>query len=200
MLTEDRALLIARLLAFGVVGLGVLSLLTSFYFMSGTRIVGQTLPANGGTVGPFTIDQPNTVLRVSVRQNVPLPPGYATNRGSWSFIGGEVLDEDEEYLFGFGGELWSETGYDDSRWTEYDNEYSINVTLPEAGVFYIEFLVEAAGDVQLSPIQVAIEKLPGSSIPHFVLGIGLILLGLLMRLVVTNAFQSSLSAVMEDGT
>lgn len=186
-----------------VLGVGVVSLLTAAWFTAGERLLVDRLPPEGGVVGPIQITEPNTVLEVKVRQSLNLPGGssYGT-RSTWSFVSGEVLDAEQEYLFGFGDELWKESGYDGTYWTESKDDYEVKVTIPESGTFYLGFTTElpqigrAAGGSP-GPIAVRVERKRGSAIPHFVFGICAILLGLLMRFFASKAVQSSFAEVME---
>lgn len=185
---QESATNIARFTSIGIVILGVLSLLTSLYFTTQRQVLQQTLPATGGSVGPFEVKSAGTVLEVVVVQSLTLPPGSNTaTRGVWSFVSGEVTDDDDEYLFGFGGELWKESGYDGSYWTEEDRDYAIKLTMPEAGQFFLEFSSEAPFGATVGPMRVTVHQLRGSAIPHFVLGIALVLLGLMLRLLVSKA-------------
>lgn len=163
-----------RAIAIITLGFGVLSLVTGLVFsVVGTRLANATLPAEGGRVGPVVVERANTVLDVEVYQ-----PFRADG---WSYVEAEVQDEEGEYLFGFGEELWAESGYDGGSWHEEKNDYDLNVTIPEPGTYYLAFTAQAAG-VQYggySPAietRVTVEKKIGSSLPFLVAGI-LALLG-----------------------
>lgn len=197
---------LARLASLVIIGVGIVSLLTAAYFNSGDRLAFESLPANGGTVGPITITDPGTVLQVTVKQPQTLPTrrssrGFGsygtTSNSTWTFVEGEVLDEDEQYLFGFGEELWKETGYDGSYWTESYDEFDLKVTIPDPGTYYLGFTTQVAPGSSPGTMQVRVDRMRGSAIPHFVFGIVAILLGLLLRFMTSNAVASSMSEVME---
>ncbi|HJL14832.1 MAG TPA: hypothetical protein RMH99_04200 [Sandaracinaceae bacterium LLY-WYZ-13_1] len=181
-------------------GIGVISLLTAAYFTTGERVLSERLPPNGGMVGPIQIAEPNTVLNIHVNQSLNLPSGrssFGTN-STWSFVSGEVLDAEQEYLFGFGGELWKESGYDGTHWTESKDDYELKVTIPDAGTFFLEFSTELPpGATNPGEIRVAIEKKRGSAIPHFIFGIVAILLGLIMRFFASKAVQTTMGMSTE---
>ncbi|CAN7668849.1 hypothetical protein ASC89_27510 [Devosia sp. Root413D1] len=122
-------------------------------------------------VGPFTIARPGQSIWVSVKANLPV--------NSWVFIEGELLDARQNYLMGFGSELWHETGYDDGPWDETDNNYNLNLTIPEAGEFYLNFKTQ--GELRPERIEVNIRRTRGSNIPHLIFGIVTLLAGLVMN-------------------
>jgi len=181
-------------------GVGVVSLATAAWFTTGEPVFSDQLPPEGGIIGPIQVPAPDTVLEVGIQQRLNLPSGrsaFGTN-STWSFVSGEVLDAEQEYLFGFGGELWKERGYDGSYWTEAKDDYSLKVTIPDAGAFYLSFTVEAPPSASPGPITVSVDRMRGSAIPHFVFGVCALLLGLLMRLFASKTVQSSMSGAMEE--
>jgi hypothetical protein len=123
----------------------------------------RRLDASGGLVGPITVQEDGSVLQIEVRQN----PGNQ----SWSFVGGEVLDAGKNYLFGFGDEMWHETGYDsDGRWSETKNSYDIKVRLPQ-GQYYLNFSGEKQPGSNPGSVRVTVEEKLGSSIPFWILAL-----------------------------
>ena len=174
--------------------IGVVSLLTAAYFTTSKRFLTDRLPSTGGIVGPLEITEAGTVLEIRVDQALNLSGGRRSfgTRSTWSFVSGEVLDAEQEYLFGFGDELWKESGYDGTYWTEAKDDYELKVTMPEAGTYYLEFTTELpqigrAARGSAGPIVVRIDRATGSAIPHLMLGIALILGGLVMRLFASGA-------------
>lgn len=107
-------------------------------------------------LGPIKVKSPNSVYWIDVKQSIPM---YA-----WSSVSVEVLDEDEEYLMGFGDEFWAESGYDsDGSWSETYNDYRGRITLPEAGTYYLGLEVESMQGVS-TPISVKVYPKRGSTI------------------------------------
>lgn len=132
----------------------------------GATTSGQTvkrdLPETGGEVGPIPVDKANTVYEVKVVHN--------TSDQSYRFIEGTLLDRNKEYLFGFGDEMWQESGYDDGYWSERDNDFTVKVTIPEPGAYYFKFNSEGSSNSGRE-IKVKISRLNGSSLPHLWMGI-----------------------------
>lgn len=111
------------------------------------------------------------------------------DRQSWAFIQGEVQNATGDYLFSFGDELWHESGYDsDGAWTDYKRDYSIDITFPEPGEYYLKFRYESGLMGAFAPvdtvagIKVLVFAKPGSSIPHLIFGIITLLAGVIMQI------------------
>ncbi len=158
----------------------------------GTVDVEEMLPAEGGVVGPITIDDAGTVLSVNVQQRIDDAGGTFAR---WSFIMVSLLSEDQRYLTGFGGELWHEAGYDDGYWEQAKTQFDTKLTIPRAGTYFFRF--ETESDVppsELSRIAVGIESNLGSSLPFHVAGILGLLLGggmwLMARVRSVNTLES----------
>lgn len=119
-------------------------------------------------VGPFRINKAGVVLSVAIKASLP--------DQSWAFVEAELLDDDKDYLFSFGNELWSESGYDDGGpWHESDDSYVMKLTIPQAGAYYIN--IKTQGTVTPQPINVRVSRRLGSSIPHFAFGVIALLIG-----------------------
>lgn len=152
----------------GVIFLGYAALcfITSFWFNSNVGKVAllDSTPASGGIVGPLHVKEKNTVYLISISQGV--------DDGSWSFVSGDVLDENKNYLFGFGGEFWEEHGRDsDGPWHEKKENYDLKVTFPEKGKFYLKFESQMKSPHAGNNITIKVEEKRGSSLAHFVLGV-----------------------------
>ncbi len=186
--SEDRPRL--RAISLITLGFGAVSLLTGFVFMFlGSTIASATLPADGGRVGPIVVERPSTVLEVRVHQP------FRTD--GWSYVEAEVQDADGEFLFGFGDELWSESGFDDGAWHEEKNDYDLHVTIPEPGTYYLAFAVQAAGGQYggYNPAvetRVTVKKKVGSSLPFLVAGILALLAGAFLFLMAATKVRRSL--------
>jgi hypothetical protein len=172
---------------------GILSLITAWVFSMETQrlfsdtvrtYVSPSVPSQQAvageqeegkdvaTIGPITVQRYKEVYEISIASSVP--------ENTWSFVEGEVLDAEKDYLFSFGKELWSETGYDDEgAWRESDNSYSMKLTFPQPGQYYLN--LKSSGSYNPDAVQVTISKKRGSSIPHFVFGIFTLLIGLVLN-------------------
>jgi len=174
-----------KLKAVGIIMIlfGIVSLITSAFFtMDAGKPVTFQLPAQGGTVGPITTKQKDTVLLLDVSQYM--------NENGWIFVEGEVQNADEEYLFGFGDELWHESGYDEGPWTEWHTDFDLKVTLPDEGTYYLGFTTQSKPPAT-APIVVKVEQKVGSTVPHFAAGLlGLIFGFIVFRIAAKQAEQA----------
>ncbi|TAE34599.1 MAG: hypothetical protein EAY65_02015 [Alphaproteobacteria bacterium] len=128
-------------------------------------------------MGPLMVKQAKEVYEITIQSDV--------RENSWVFIEGEVLDANKEYLFSFGQELWHETGYDDEgAWREQENDYSMKVTFPQAGQYYLNFKKE--GMQNDDKIHVTLSQKRGSSLPHMVFAVITCLIGAVLRAVHYN--------------
>ena len=153
---------------FGLVCLGTALV---FSFDSG-KVIKGAVPPTGGTLGPIVVDEPDTVLLIEVFQP---QQGYG-----WTYVSGELLDAEQEFLFGFGQELWHEKGYDDGPWDEALQNFDIKVTVPQKGTYFafVEAEQQPANPIG-GNIGVTISPKMGSSVPHFTAGIAGLIFGLL---------------------
>jgi hypothetical protein len=140
------------------------------------------------TIGPISVQKYREVYSITISSNLPV--------NSWTFVVGEVLDAEKDYLFSFGKELWHETGYDsDGAWRETDNSYSMKVTFPQPGQYYLNIKTE--GSYNPDAIRITISKRYGSSIPHTVFGIITLLIGLVLN-EIRNKTLTKLAMRMSD--
>lgn len=187
-----------KLRAVGVVLmlLGVVSLLTSIFFLAskGTRQY-KALPPEGGTLGPIVAGR-NTLLHVTVRQGLV--------QEGWSYVEGELRDVVGTPRFGFGGELWRESGVDSEgySWAESDTDYDVRILVPVAGTYHIAFEAEAglAGMMIPAPtsevagtMYVTVQPTRGSPVPFRTAGFVFLLVGFLLHEMATGAFTRFLS-------
>ena len=146
---------------------------TSTYFslFSGEgRSFKQTIsPLESSEIGPIEILKDNSVYYIEVRQPVSVDPRNF-DQNTWSFVQGELLDHNKEFLFGFGDEFWAEI---DEGETYSKTKYSFNVTFPVKGAYYLRFQSEAkkpkAGETR-GNITVSLKPMAGSPTSHFYLG------------------------------
>ncbi len=159
-----------------LIAFSMLCFITScFMNMNTDSVIKESIPITGGEIGPIEVSKDYSVYNVHVEKYL--------NNNSWSFIGGDVLDQDKNYLFGFGKELWKESGFDsDGRWAEQDTDMNIKITFNKAGIYYLRFNDESSNTAtsttssfnsqsnRLSGLQVTVSPKLGSSLIHFILG------------------------------
>ncbi len=122
------------------------------------------LPPEGGLIGPITYNQDNTIIQIDVNQNI------AYDR-DWAFITGELLDQNQKYLFGFGDEFWKESGYDsEGAWSERVTSFDTKVTIPKKGTYYFRISNEKSQRVT-TPIIVTISQKIASGLAFMVAGV-----------------------------
>lgn len=139
----------------------------------------QLAAADFAMFGPFTIKRPGQGIWVSVSSTVPV--------NNWLFVEGELLDAQQNYLMGFGDELWHETGTDsDGRWDEADTQYDISLSIPEAGQYYLNFKTQGAP--RPAQLRITVDYTNGSPIPHVIFGLLTLLVGLTLNEIANQTF------------
>lgn len=143
-------------------------------------LMAKQFDGNGGIIGPLEVTEPNTLYEFRAIRSVPY--------GSWSFVGIELMNDEGEYLMGFGDEFWAETGYDsEGRWTESYNEFSTNVVIPSAGVHFIKVNVESPDSRKLNtPVYVSIQQRVGGVFLFKVFMVLGLLIGIFISFVNSN--------------
>ncbi len=146
---------------------GIVCLITALVMSSGTEVARETVMENEQLVGPIKLDGNNTVLNIEIRNIVEMM--------RWRYVGIDVLDSKQNYLFGFGDELWSETGRDSGgQWTERKKEYDMDITIPNPGTYYLKVTTES-NSREGPVVTLIITKVLGSAFPFVVLaGLALI--------------------------
>jgi hypothetical protein len=156
---------------------GLLSLLTAWIYSMETETVVNTSfqPYESGfatEVGPIQVSKYNAVYVIRIKVNLASQ--------SWSYIEGQVLNSNKQYLFSFGKELSHYSGYDSNgAWEEMENDYSMHVTFPDPGTYYLKFATE--GDRAPDSVVVKVSKRLGSSLPHLWFGIITIIIGIVLN-------------------
>jgi hypothetical protein len=172
---------------------GIVCLLSALIFsLSKNSILHKKIPLEGRVLGPITVDQDNTVYQINVYN-----PFGSTNQ--WCFISGEVLNEKKDYLFGFGQELWKESGYDsDGAWTESKTNYDMKITL-QKGTYYLGFESESSTPTGYgSDITIQVEKLRGSSLYFFIAGIVGLIIGVIMNEIANQTITTFISTMSPE--
>lgn len=145
----------------------------------------KSLPSQGGIVGPIQVKKDRTIYLVKVSQSV-------SNR-EWSAVTGNVLDQDKNYLFGFGEEFWKESGRDsEGSWTETKNKYEMKMTL-QKGTYYFEFESERSHNVS-GNITIAVYRKIGSPLPFLIAGI----IALIIGVVLNEIANQTLTKIVEE--
>ncbi len=157
---------------------GVLSIITSFIFtMDRSKIVEKSLHPYKNNSSKLEIGPINTK---KYKESYSIKIKAALFRQSWSFVEGVVLDNNKEYLFSFGKELSSYSGYDgEGYWAEVKNNYAMNITFPKPGIYYLIF--STTGGTVPDQVKISISKKIGSGIPHLIFGILLIIMGIIIN-------------------
>lgn len=139
-----------------------------------------SLTKEGGKFGPIVTRDHNEVVKIELRQRLPLM--------KWSAVDVEVMDENGNYLFAFGDEFWHETGRDsEGRWEEAKHKYSLAVTFPQPGSYFLNISAEGNATNSNPHISVRVRHELGSSLIFIWLGMGaLFLAGLLFYLKVND--------------
>ena len=164
---------------------GLLCFLTTL-IMNGqtTKSLKQTISSDTAEIGPIEVKKDRSVLELNAEQT------HLTS-GQWNYVRGEVLDQNKNYLFSFGKELWAESGYDsDGPWQESDKSMSSKFTIQKAGTYYIRLTSENSQTTQTAfekdtNIIVSVEQKRGSTLPHFVAGILSLIIGIGLYLIQT---------------
>ena len=159
---------------------GILCIITSF-IMTGSEGKSQKykLDPEGGIIGPITTSKKNTVYEIYVEQNL-------AQDSQWSFVSGELLDENKNYLFGFGEEFWKESGYDsEGYWSDKVTNYDMDITIPEKGSYYLKFNSEIAQGVNV-PILINLKKKRGTGSAFVLMGIITLVIGVVINQIAKN--------------
>jgi hypothetical protein len=131
------------------------------------------LPPYGGIVGPIELTRDKSVLLVDVKQDL-------SGDNKWSSIYCSLLDEKKEYLYGFGKDLYRESGRDyDGYWSEQVTKMQSKLTIPKKGIYFLQFEAERSSNVS-TDIEVTVSQKVGSALPFFVLGLVSLGIGLIM--------------------
>ena len=160
---------------------GVVSLLTAWvYSFDGAKVLDVRVTPKAGAQaaisGPINVAKYNETYTITITASM--------RSRSWSFIEGQVLDYNKNYLFSFGKDLWDEEGRDaDGYWRDINNTYDITVTFPKPGAYYIR--LQSEYNKAPRNVTIRVYRQLGSGIPHFWLGILALLAGVLL-----NEFQN----------
>lgn len=168
---------------------GLLSLLTSWIYSAKTEEVVNTSfrPNNhdkAAKIGPINVSKYDKIYNINIKIDY-------ISVNSWSFVEGQVLNSDKQYLFSFGKELWHEKGRDaDGAWRDIEDKYSINITFPKRGTYYLQFNTESNRGP--TSITVTVSTKRGSSLPHLWFGIVILIIGIALDEIKNRTIRSIL--------
>lgn len=88
-------------------------------------------------MGPYKIDDANTILHAKVEQRMPL--------NTWSNVTISLLNAKKQYLTGFGDGFWHEDGRDAEGyyWNQQVNSYEAKLVVNKPGEYYLKVSPES---------------------------------------------------------
>ena len=183
-----------------LIGFSILCFVTSWWFSfdQGKAIQFRT-SFMGSPVGhPFKVPEDNSVYLATISQS---SANLADNSG-WSDIEIEIMDQEEETLFSFGGDIWRASGYDEGHWAENKNKFKMKFTIPLKGDYLIGVKAENnAGRAHNfnAPISVNIQPKVASSLPLMITGIFAFIGGIIIGYINNKkAINETLAAMSEE--
>lgn len=133
-------------------------------------------PGNPEQVATLKVDQSDAVYAVTVRQS---PSGLANNK-DWSDVSIIVRSPKGDQLLSFGGDFWRASGYDEGRWSETKNSYTMKAAFPLKGEYPVSIESASSTGSYNQPVYVSFEPRRGSTLPLLILGIPALLVGVLL--------------------
>ena len=134
-------------------------------FTEGVQLTPGQQPTH--LVGPFEINRPNRVHRITLR-------AQGLNTNSWALVSAWALDEKKTKFYLFGASFWDEEGYDsDGRWHESDLVGTHLFKPATAGAYMLEITLEE-GQPSSMPVAVTVEVEEGIWMIHYFFGLAVI--------------------------
>lgn len=165
-----------------------------FSFELGKQAETRFLPYQAGSPEVFAALD---VVKYNETYNISIKAVDLSSQ-SWSFVEGQVLDQNKEYLFSFGKELWDERGYDsDGPWHESEISYDIAVTFPKPGRYYLQVKTKSSTGIAPS-IVMKMGKQLGSSIPHLWFGVICLMIGLVLNEIKNRTIRRLINEIEWD--
>lgn len=177
-------------LASGLIVMGLMSLGTAWLFtlvletpLESRISSGSYTNSGGGPVevvlaGPFEVDKYRAVYGLDLKIS-----GLPQN--SWTYLEGELLDEEQNYLFSFGRELWHETGVSEGEyWSESRTAHDLKFTIARPGRYYLNLKLDAGeiGGAVPDSVSLKLTRRLGSAMPHALFGLLCLVPGLIIDL------------------
>ncbi len=166
--------------------------LTALFFSQGLERQYFYLETGESKLIPIEVKQDKTVYQVTIfNHHIPV--------NSWTFIEGEVLDADKEYLFSFADELGHYAGVGSKgEWTERNNSYSVKITLPEAGDYFLNFVAETSWREDNASLTVTVKKLRGSSLPYILAGVVALIIAVVLNEIRNRTINKLIEALADS--
>lgn len=129
-------------------------------------------------MGPYKIDDANTILHAKVEQRMPL--------NTWSNVTISLLNAKKQYLTGFGDGFWHEDGRDAEGyyWNQQVNSYEAKLVVNKPGEYYLKVSPESdfsRREKNNGMIKVTFSTLGFSYVPHFAAGVLALIAAIVLR-------------------
>ncbi len=146
---------------------------TALYLNGSTgKKIKQNVPSTGELIGPIKTNKDGQVYAINFSQNVAY--------GTWSSVSIDVLDDNKKFLYSFGKEFWAERGYDGGHWTESKTKSDTKITFKKKGTYYLKLSSKSSKtNPSTANISISIDQKRGSHLPHLVMGIFSLIVGIL---------------------
>lgn len=100
----------------------------------GNQIFGQNvnldqIGPDGLVIGPIQMTREDRVHRLELSGSFP--------NNTWTFVGAELLNEQQDAVNAVDGDFWHESGYDEGHWSETDNNSRRYFRLSEPGRYFV---------------------------------------------------------------
>ncbi len=106
---------------------------------------------SGQVVGPFELDAVGRTHQLRLRGSMP--------DNSWSWVGIELLNDQQDSINVIEGNFWRESGRDsDGSWSESDLRTAKSFRLTEPGQYYLRVVGEGSGSVDINIHEKALLK------------------------------------------
>ncbi len=95
----------------------------------------EGIPEEGINAGPFSLRRPGAIYRINTSISIP--------DNTYSWIGLELLNSEQQSINAIEGDFWRESGYDDEgHWSESFTSTNLHFKLKEPGEYYLRIFSE----------------------------------------------------------
>lgn len=135
---------VTKQLFFPIIFFLIISFIAMIYLDSSVRAsFNDTLSHQGGMVGPFSVTTDSSTCLINVKRLRDLPAG------SWDALDLEIIDEQQNTVVAFGGELWFEKGVEEGeRWQEKVYDIELKYYCDEPGNYYLKLSAVASEPIE----------------------------------------------------